>query len=424
MKKRGLSSIVTTVIIIAITIVAILIVWGIVSGVMDKSARQISLSRITVDTQLESADVNFNTGIATIRVTRNAGNGNVTGIKIMVDDGKTVEVFERRFNLFDEGSSKTITLNLSESSELILTSVNSISVAPIIILESGEEIIGLKSREIRGLNKKLNETITTQGDENEPECVVATQCGTNSWIEPAFCSIDSRQIMQYEKTWTCQIGMCTSSTDLKTKETCPSGTSCYGGTCIVQQITCTPETVLQVCGTSGILGLTKCNTLKTAIVQDYRNRSCINNTCSELISSQWVQDCSPEKICGTTSLGASCYIPLECASNSDCDLGEICVEGSCITEEVINAGTISSIWPFFIGEYFDSSSLPKADEDYTNRYIIFPGSQETRCMKITEHVYPNKTGANAYVRLNESITNISNGNIYQIWETVYACTLI
>jgi hypothetical protein len=137
-----------------------------------------------------------------------------------------------------------------------------------------------------------------------------------------------------------------------------------------------------------------------------------------------LQDCSAGEVCGTTTLGAACYIPLECASNADCDLGEICNEGECVIEIVMNTGTISSIWPFFVGEYFDSSALPKSEEDYTNRYIIFPGSSETRCMKIIEHVYPNKTGANAYVRLNESITNISNGDSYQVWETAYSCTLV
>lgn len=423
MKKRGLSSVVTTIIIILIVLVAIAIVWGIVRGLMDKSARQLSIARITVDMQLDSAEVNYYTGIATVRVTRNSGAGNVTGVKIMIDDGKTVEVFDRRFNLFNEGSSKTILLNLSESSELILYNINKISVAPIIILESGEEVVGIQSKAIGGLNKGLNKTIDTL-EPNETQCIVDSQCGTNTWIDPSFCSQDTTQVMQYEKTWKCQVGICTSSTDLKTKETCSSGTTCYGGNCIAEQIKCTSETINQVCGLSGTIGNTKCNNGRTAIVQDYRNRSCISGTCSEEVSSRWVQDCPPGEVCGTTSLGASCYVPLECASNSDCDLGEICVEGKCVIEVVMNAGTISSIWPFFVGEYFDSPSLPKTEEDYTNRYIIFPGSQENRCMKITEHVYPNKTGANAYVRLNETITNISTGDSYQIWETEYSCTLV
>ena len=422
MKKRGLSSVVTTVIIIAITLVAIFIVWAIVSSVMDKSARQISLSRITVSTQLDSANVNFSSGIATIRVTRNAGQGNVTGIKIMVDDGKTVEVFEKRFTMFNEGASKTVTINLSESSDLILYNINKISIAPIILLESGEEVIGIQSKPIGGLNKLLSQTIDTEA---QAECLLDSQCEASHWVAgTAFCSQDTTQVLQYYQTFKCLIGTCTSSSELLIQMTCSTGTYCYGEGCIVQPVACSPATVNQTCGPSGFIGSPICNGDKSAIVQDYRTRSCVNSSCSEGIITQTLETCPQGEVCGTTPAGANCYIPLECASNSDCDLGEVCKEGKCVPEAVMNNGTISSIWPFFVGEYFDSPSLPKSIEDYKDRYIIFPGSQETRCMKVVEHVYPNKTGASAYVRLNESTTNISSGNSYEIWETSYSCTLV
>jgi len=421
MKKRGLSSVVTTIIIILITLVAIMIVWTIVSSLMDKSTKQLSLARITVDTQLDSASVNFTSGIATVRVTRNSGNGNVTGIKIMVDDGKTVEVFERRFAIFGEGSSKTITLNLSESSELVLYDIEKISIAPIILLESGEEIIGIQSKPITGLNRDLNRTI---GEESN-SCILDSQCGISGWVaNTEYCSLDTTQVLQYYQNFSCLFGICTSSSSLTVKETCGGGMFCYNGECIIEDVTCTPQTVIQTCGENGTVGGTSCNVDKTEVIQNYRNRSCANGLCEETLYTVTVEQCIGEEICGLTLGGAACYIPVECAVDEDCDLGEVCEEGECIPEEILNNGTINTIWPFSVGEYFDSMDLPTSIDNYANKYIIFPNSEEIRCMKIIQHTYPNKTGAYAYVRLNETITNLSNGDYYEIWKTVYACTLI
>jgi hypothetical protein len=389
---------------------------------MDTSTRQISLARITVDVQADSANVNFTSGIATIRVTRNAGSGNVTGIKIMVDDGKTVEVFDRRFTLFNEGSSKTFTINLSESSELILYEIEKISIAPIIILESGEEIIGIQSKPISGLNDKLNRTSDVGGDD---QCNSDLMCGADNWVaDTERCSQDTTQVYQFYKTFKCLIGICTDSADLLLKTTCSEGTFCYDGACIVQPVNCTQQTVNETCGPSGYIESPRCNGDKTEIVQDYRNRSCAEGSCDESIITQTLEECIGEEICGLTLTGAACYIQVECAVDEDCDLGEICEEGECIPEAILNNGTINTIWPFSVGEYFDSEDLPTSSVSYSNKYIIFPNSAENRCMKITSHVYPNKTGAYAYVRLNETTTNLSNGDLYQIWKTVYACTLI
>jgi len=42
---------------------------------------------------------------------------------------------------------------------------------------------------------------------------------------------------------------------------------------------------------------------------------------------------------------------------------------------------------------------------------------------LTEHVYPEiGTNNNAYVRMNESQTNISSGVYYEIWQRDYICS--
>ena len=429
MNKRGLSGVVTTVILITLILTVIAVVWVVIDRtIISESTSEISLRKLTVDLDLESAQIDFDTGLATIRVKRNVGKGNLTGIKILAKDDKTTEVFDQRFELFEELAEKTIEINLTQpGSDLILSKTNAISIAPIIILESGKEVIGRVEQGIKGLNSGINQT-EEEEEINEPgsECTaenIATTCGEDYWIEDTeTCNEDNSAVTQYKKTFSCVLGFCLDDSNPLVKEDCATGTVCYEGSCIEEVITC--ASALE-CGTDGVIGTTRCQGEST-IIQDSRTYDCTAGVCGTTDSTQTIQECPIGEICAVLSGQANCFIPVECSSDIDCPTGEICMEGECVTETSLNTGSIDSIWPFTLGEFFDSPNLPKEGEEntYNGKYIIFPGSTETRCLKITAHVFPNSTLDNAYVKLNESITSIITGDNYEIWKTNYICTTL
>lgn len=417
--NRGVSSIVSTILIIALIIVVLAVIGAVVFGFVRQGTNQFSTSKYTVKAGIVSATVDFDTGISKIRVSREIGMGNLVALKFIFEDKRSSEVFDIRVAGFDELEERTFDINLiSESSILSFFDIEKVSVAPVILLESGEEVVGMPSEVVSGLNRGINNTEELFEDDNQTTiCVLDEDCGTDYFVSGTeYCFENS--IYQYQKVFTCILGFCDESLEDTFIQTCPY--QCYDGACIEDFIECTPETVSTSCGVDGYVGVPACDQTATKIIQDYKYYSCINESCNVVIVSQTIEDCEELEVC----FNAECFIPLECTSHADCPLGEICVEGECVTEFNVNSGAISSIWPFGIGEYFDSPSLLNPENtSLVNYYIVFPGSLQENCLKISEHLIPNITGAAPYVRLNQTITNISSSDNFQVWETSYICGL-
>jgi len=414
MNKRGLSGVVTTVIIIAVSIAVIVTVSLVVTNLVQKGSNQVSLGKYLVDVDIEFAEIDFNTNIATVRIRRNIGEGNLVGLKFVFEDKKTAEVYERRFVRFDELAEKTFNINLTEKpSELIVNNTDKLSVAPIILLESGEEAIGPLSDSIGGLDEGA---VGVQEEEEEDICYSNADCGTDYLMDGSKYCQNSKDVYQYKRVFSCTLGFCYDDIISVLIENCPY--LCYDGNCIQESIQCTTETVNQSCGIDTLIGIPSCSQDGRNVVQDYKDYQCINSLCETIISLVTLETCALEEVC----YQGECFIPLECVEHIDCDPGEVCEDGTCITEVPLNGGVINSIWPFGIGEYFDSANLPNPGvESYINKLISFPGSEQEGCLLITEHVIPDEPGAYAYVRLNVSVSNISNGDSYSILETDYLC---
>jgi len=440
--KRGLSKAVTTMILVLLILVAIGIIWGVVNNLIIKEGvSKISLRTFTVETELTEANLDYNTGIATIKVKRNSGEGNLSGIKVIMKNETTTEVFTRYFIGFDELEERTIIINITEEAEeLRIVDINKISIIPIITLESGKEVLGKEEEEIGGFNDRTGGIgIDLGGDENDSEnetlgneCTIndLTGCYPSDWIGEPYCNLDKSVTSTYQfyRTTSCFEGFCIYNQEEKVKESCATGSECSGGQCVKVLKSCVEDSE---CGTDGFEGLPKCIN-STTVGKDYRDWTCESEICESSTETKAIEFCLEEEICGIISKtnGAECFVPLECTSHKDCientnfGPGYLCEDGKCILEIPMEVGTINSIWPFFVGEYFDSADLPRSEVDYTNYYIIFPGSEETRCLMVREHIYPNKTEAYAYLRLIELETNISSGDQYQIWETNNACLYI
>ncbi|GAI89428.1 unnamed protein product, partial [marine sediment metagenome] len=132
--KRGMSAVVTTLIIILLAIVAIGIVWVVVKNIVDKGRDEISLTSLTLDLQIKKVLVEEDN--LSIGVERGGGKGELVGINFVISDGDNSVVIRRDVSM-QELETKIFTFILSE---LAVDEITSIEIAPIIELKLGKEV--------------------------------------------------------------------------------------------------------------------------------------------------------------------------------------------------------------------------------------------------------------------------------------------
>jgi len=135
--KRGLSTIVSTLLILLLVFVAVGILWVVVRNVIQGGTEQVSLGKFTLDLAIEKVTIAGNT--LSVKVKRNPGAGTFTGLNFILDDGDDIEVVQRKNLTMEEYSIRTFQLTLQEMSA---SNVKTIGVAPIFTLESGREVTG------------------------------------------------------------------------------------------------------------------------------------------------------------------------------------------------------------------------------------------------------------------------------------------
>ena len=133
-EKRGLSGVVTTIIIILLALVAIGIIWGVVKNLAQKGSEQIELGQFSLDLQIKKVQVE-NENVTVIVVKRNAGEGNFVGMNFVFSDGQNSEIIRQNTSL-QELEEKTFTFTLTKIST---SNLKIVSVAPIYELSSGKE---------------------------------------------------------------------------------------------------------------------------------------------------------------------------------------------------------------------------------------------------------------------------------------------
>lgn len=136
MDKRGLSEVVTTIITILLSLVAIGAIWVVVQNVILDSSDSIGIEQFSLDVDFQKASLDGNDVILTVK--RNKGVGNLTGLKFIVSDGLNSEEFTEMTSL-NELDIKTFTVTLVS---LVPTNIELVSVAPIYNKDNGEETLG------------------------------------------------------------------------------------------------------------------------------------------------------------------------------------------------------------------------------------------------------------------------------------------
>jgi len=135
MQKKGLSSIVVTLIIVLLAIVAIGIVWGVIRGVISKSSKQVNSFTFSLDLKIIGAYEQD--GKIVTNVERRPGQGEIVGLAFALTNGTSSELIKVDTSL-GELESKTFTLTPVDLNPSTITEV---SVAPI-YLASGDKTMG------------------------------------------------------------------------------------------------------------------------------------------------------------------------------------------------------------------------------------------------------------------------------------------
>lgn len=137
--KRGISGVILTIIMIVLTLAAVAVIWGIINNILQTQKEQISLGLITVDLKIKSVKVESD-GSVKVRVGRNIGEGEISGLKFIVSDGSNTETIDKENVDLDQLEEKTFTLTSGELGGVGF--IKEISIAPVFKLESGKEKIG------------------------------------------------------------------------------------------------------------------------------------------------------------------------------------------------------------------------------------------------------------------------------------------
>src|SRR3989344_8936329 len=120
MNKRGLSDVVTTVLIILLALAAIVIIWAFVKPVIFSSGGKIESGLFTINFDIPAEKV-FVTedGNITFRLNRKAGAARLVAVQVVFEDENTLERYVKRINYtgansLEELGSSIININKGE----------------------------------------------------------------------------------------------------------------------------------------------------------------------------------------------------------------------------------------------------------------------------------------------------------------------
>jgi hypothetical protein len=283
--SRGLSTIVATLIIILLVLVAVGILWVVVRNVIQTNSEQVSLGKLTLDLSIERIQISGNN--LSITVKRNAGKGEFVGLSFVVEDGENSEVFTEYVSM-NELDVKTFTFTLNQTNP---DNIKKIKIVPIFRLKSGKEFVG----EVKDTWEKSSSSGISQCTSN---CPFGAECGSNG----------------------CLGGTCGTCSD-------PTPT-CVNYQCVAQQ-TCTSNCTGRTCGSDGCEG--NCGTCTNL----HGTTSCVTGNCQPVCdlgydSCDLIASNGCETLLGTIANCANC-------SNS-CLTGQNCTGDVCMTPQVPTCG--------------------------------------------------------------------------------------
>jgi len=129
MNNRGVSAVITTLLLVVLVLVISGIAWVGFSKGVGETSEDINIGRVSLNLEIISSTVEGNNLI--VNVQRKKGDGELVGIKFLVNSEDDQEILEESSNL-DQFSSEKFTLSLASIDP---NQVIRVSIAP--VLESG-----------------------------------------------------------------------------------------------------------------------------------------------------------------------------------------------------------------------------------------------------------------------------------------------
>ncbi len=139
--KKGLSDIVVTLIIIVLSLVAIGVVWVVVSNMLKSGTQQASFQfgTLFLDLKIDKVLVDSN-GNYLVTISRGTGQGDLTGIDFVFSDGKNSQVVKESTSIQELGS-QTFTFSPSDLGSISVPT--EIDIAPV-LNSGGSDQVGSK----------------------------------------------------------------------------------------------------------------------------------------------------------------------------------------------------------------------------------------------------------------------------------------
>lgn len=471
--RKGLSEVVTNLLLILLVLVAVGVVWVVVSNILSQGAGGIEFGQFTFDLKIQSAYVSGTDIIVGVR--RSPGGGELSGMKFIFTNSTEIIVVRRDVAL-EELEERIFTFNSTEISGI--SAGDEVSIAPI-YSSSGTEKAGnptdtaiisgnlppggdffcnnnniLDTGELCDGAQLNGQTCQTRGFDSgnllcsscnfdTSQCAITSgSCGDGNIGSGEQCD-DGNQLPGDGCSAACTIetpASCNNNNIIDTGEFCDQ-TSLGGETCQTQgfdggQLLCSScgfdtsqcTTTAGFCGDGSIGAGEQCEGSdigsQTCIGLGFvgGNLACDATTC-QFDTSQCTNPAPPS--CDGTWQGNSEDFGVECDGTplpNGCSAMCVCEQGftangagSCSLNPPLNTGIINSIWLIF----FASNDLPKSSAviDYIGDYANFSNSAENGCFLITfaEYIAGNDT---SYMRLDYSLgyPNINSGEEYSVWE--------
>ncbi len=349
-EKRGLSAVVATLLIILLAMILIVIVWVVIRGNVKDQSDEISLDKFTVNLKISDAKIIDDTHLNT-KIIRNVGEGDIYGVYFVVHDIHDSEVARYNISMKELEEKKfEITLYVLNASE-----ARKITLAPIIKLNSGKEVVGSINDEFLLIrNEGSGSSGSSGGSGSSGSGGSGSGSSGSGGSTPTPTCTETCSSLDYE------CGTHLICDEEENCGTCGNGYVCNNNGKCVEESTCVPTTceeLERVCGEASD-GCGKA--LTCGICND--NNLCTEDSCSQngkcVYSSTSCDDnnecttdvCDPSTGCSHASLtGISCkednnpcttdicnnglctHIPISdcCTTNSQCGSGAFCPQDRC-----------------------------------------------------------------------------------------------